>query len=302
MRNRAFQGSSNTVAWPFNTFDPTTDYWHPVGDVNLTIDSSPPTLSKALPHHMRVSFGDEAGQTEPVGFYNDGFWGVKVSSDSQYSVRLSIRGEYDGGISASFYDTIAGSALGSTSTNVTSVADAWTEVTFPNFCPNSARNPNNTIHFVFDDPQSLQGGYVDVNLLSVFPNTYKARKNGLRIDLAEAFEGLGTSWTRLPGGNSMQGPALGEQFTFNETIGALEDRPGMLGVWGSVFTNGLGLLEQMQWMQDTNQEVFLGIFAGLHIGGDLVPEEDIQPYVQLALDELEFLMVMASSLKSRSVF
>lgn len=248
---------------------------------------------------MRVTFADEISNSDIVGFYNDGFWGMKVTSDTQYTVRLSIRGTYEGDITGAFHDSISDETLGSTVASVKSTTGQWTNVEFPVLTPQATTNtPNNTFRFVFDDARSVQGQSIDVNLLSVFPDTFKDRENGLRIDLAETFAGLGSSWTRFPGGNSMQGPGYGEEFNFSEAIGSLKDRPGMLGVWGSIFTNGLGLLEQAQWMEDTKQEIFLGIFAGLHIGGDIVPEANLQPFVQLALDELEFLLVIMPLWKS----
>lgn len=41
-----------------------------------------------------------------------------------------------------------------------------------------------------DSCQGTSNGTLDFNLISLFPPTYKDRKNGLRIDIAEALEGL----------------------------------------------------------------------------------------------------------------
>lgn len=284
IRNRAFQGS------PSNTYDPTTDYWEPVGDVTLTIGDDAPVLSAALPDYMNLEFGVAEQQT--VGISNEGYYGMRVDVSKRYVASFHVRGKYEGGVTGSFVNTITGHTLGITKTRVESGDDAWTQVDFPVFNPDvSPGNPNNTFHFTFDDSLQLQGRSLQVNLLSVFEQTYKDRVNGLRIDMAETFVDLGTTLTRLPGGNSMQGPAMNEELKWNETIGPLTNRPGMLGVWGYPPTNGLGILEQAQWMRDTNQEIFLGVFAGLHIGGDLVPESQLQPYVGSALDEIEFLTV-----------
>lgn len=38
--------------------------------------------------------------------------------------------------------------------------------------------------------QGAADGSLDFNLISLFPPTYKGRKNGLRIDIAEALEEL----------------------------------------------------------------------------------------------------------------
>ena len=36
----------------------------------------------------------------------------------------------------------------------------------------------------------MKDGSLDFNLISLFPPTYKDRKNGLRLDISEALEGL----------------------------------------------------------------------------------------------------------------
>jgi alpha-N-arabinofuranosidase len=41
-----------------------------------------------------------------------------------------------------------------------------------------------------DSKQGTSNGTLDFNLISLFPPTYKNRKNGLRIDIAEALEEL----------------------------------------------------------------------------------------------------------------
>lgn len=46
----------------------------------------------------------------------------------------------------------------------------------------------------------------------------------------------------------------------------------------------------MHWAEDLDMEVVLAVPAGLYLDGEFVKEADLQPFVQLALDELEFLM------------
>lgn len=89
----------------------------------------------------------------------------------------------------------------------------------------------------------------------------------------------------------MQGLRLGEHWKWNNTIGNLKDRPGMLGVWGDINTDGFGLLEQMQMAQDLDLTVILGVHAGLYLNGNVIPQDQMQPYIDMALNELEFLTV-----------
>lgn len=92
----------------------------------------------------------------------------------------------------------------------------------------------------------------------------------------------------LHGGTS-EGNSAGTHQNWTTTVGPLTDRPGRMGTWSYFNTDGLGLVEYMHWAEDLNLEVVLAFPAGLYLNGDVVTKEDLGPYVQLALDELEFL-------------
>lgn len=47
----------------------------------------------------------------------------------------------------------------------------------------------------------------------------------------------------------------------------------------------------MQMAQDLGLEVILGIWAGLYLDGEVIPEANLQPYVDSVMNELEFLLV-----------
>lgn len=103
--------------------------------------------------------------------------------------------------------------------------------------------------------QGTSNGTLDFNLISLFPPTYKDRKNGLRIDLAEALEELNPTFIRFPGGNMLEGLTLDTWWDWKDTLGPLKDRPGFQGVWGYQQTHGLGLLEYLDWSEDMDLEM-----------------------------------------------
>jgi len=74
-------------------------------------------------------------------------------------------------------------------------------------------------------------GSIDLNLISLFPPTYKNRPNGLRPDLMEALIALKPSFFRIPGGNNLEGNTAPYRLKWNETLGPLKDRPGFPGTW-----------------------------------------------------------------------
>jgi alpha-N-arabinofuranosidase len=101
---------------------------------------------------------------------------------------------------------------------------------------------SNNIFFI-EFPQESFDEF-EFNLISGFPPTYKDRTNGARIDIVKAFAELKPGFIRLPGDNNLEGHSISDLFISNNTIGALESRPGQQGTWtGYINTEGFGLIE-----------------------------------------------------------
>jgi alpha-N-arabinofuranosidase len=105
-----------------------------------------------------------------------------------------------------------------------------------------------------------------------------------------AFSGLNPSFLRFPGGNNLEGDDPPYYLKWNETIGPLKDRTGYPGTWGYTNTNGLGLIEYLQWCDDLGMEPVLAVWGGFYLSGPAIPEAELQPYIDDALNELEFIM------------
>lgn len=95
----------------------------------------------------------------------------------------------------------------------------------------TAPNSNNTFSITMDASQ-VAGQTLYFNLVSVFPETFKGRKNGLRKDLAEAFYNLKPKFLRFPGGNNMEGESVATRWKWWKTVGPLKDRAGRPADWG----------------------------------------------------------------------
>jgi alpha-N-arabinofuranosidase len=287
LRNRAFQGSSSNGA---ASGARNTNYWHPVGGVSLAIDTSFPTISSSLPYQMRMDV--PAGTTGTVGFYNEGFWGFDVDATKRYIASFYMRGNYSGTVDCYFHSNTSGQVLGSTTMSVNQAPSAgWVQSYSATFRPSqTGSNGNNTFYFTFDGSK-LAGQNVYFNVLSVFKQTYDNRYNGVREDLAHALLNMNTKYIRLPGGNNMEGNGSPYEWKWNETIGPLTARPGRPGTWCDINTDGFGILEMMQMAQDLGLEVILGIWAGLYLDGEIIPQASLQRYVDSVMNELEFLLV-----------
>ena len=100
---------------------------------------------------------------------------------------------------------------------------------------------------------------------------------------------LEPSFLRMPGGNYLEGNTIPERFQWKQTIGPIEQRPGHQGTWGYRSDDGLGLLEFLEWCEDLHMQPLLAVWAGYALNGTHVnPGADLAPYVQDALDEIQY--------------
>ena len=151
---------------------------------------------------------------------------------------------------------------------------------------------SNNIFFI-EFPQGSSGEF-EFNLISCFPPTYKNRPNGARIDIAKAFAELKAGFIRLPGGNDLEGRAISERFIWNQTIGPLEYRPGRNGTWTGYNTEGFGLIELLTFAEDIGAIPILAVYAGYSLNKKSVPKDELQPYIDEVIDEIEFLTAPAN--------
>ena len=129
------------------------------------------------------------------------------------------------------------------------------------------------------------------NLVSLFPSTYNNRPNGNRTDLMQMLVDMKPKFLRFPGGNFLEGPLITDAFPWKTTLGALENRPGHKGSWGYRASDGMGLLEFLEWAEDMGAEPLLAVYAGYSLEGDHVDAGPLlKPYVDDALNEIEYVI------------
>ena len=74
-----------------------------------------------------------------------------------------------------------------------------------------------------------------------------------------------------------------------KTIGPLDQRPGHDSPWGYRSSDGLGLLEFLEWCEDLKMQPVLALFAGYTIKRDYVDSGPaLQGFVDEALDEIQY--------------
>ena len=104
------------------------------------------------------------------------------------------------------------------------------------------------------------------------------------------------AFLRFPGGNYLEGNTIPERFDWKKTIGPLVDRPGHASPWRYHSSDGMGLLEFLEWCEDLKMQPLLAVYAGYSLQQQHVnPGPDLEPYVQDALDEIEYVTGDAST-------
>ncbi|OCL10938.1 glycoside hydrolase family 51 protein [Glonium stellatum] len=279
IQNRAFQGSTVIPS----TIKP----WTAIGGAILSLKVLSQPLSSTLPTSLNV-----AASSGVVGISNPGWWGIDVKTQ-KYTGSFWVKGNYKGAFIASLESSITNETLASTKVDSVATSSEWIQHNFTLVPHQDALNANNTFSITYD--ASGTSGSLDFNLISLFPPTYKDRPNGLRADIMEALGGLKPSFLRMPGGNNLEGNDPPYYWKWNETIGALKDRRGYPGTWGYENTNGLGLVEYLQWCEDLNMEPVLAIWAGFYLDGPAISSAALAPYVEDVMNELEFIMGPVSS-------
>lgn len=145
-------------------------------------------------------------------------------------------------------------------------------------------------------------GTIDLDMISLFPEeTWKNRKNGLRKDIVQLLDGLKPGFIRFPGGCIVEGKTLENRYQWKKTVGPVEDRETMINRWNVEFKHklapdyfqsfGLGFFEYFQLSEDLGAEPLPILSCGIacqYNTGELVPMAELDPYVQDALDLIEF--------------
>jgi alpha-N-arabinofuranosidase len=239
--------------------------------------------SKAIPHSLKFTVTSADAKSE-AGFYNTGFWGMALRPRTEY--RGSLYAKADGGGSGNISIRLVNDGTGAVlaSTSVPSPGESWARHEFTLRTGAIAPSADNHLEFLVQ-----HSGTAWFSLISLFPPTYKNESNGKRIDLMEKLAALHPAFLRFPGGNYLEGDHLNERYEWKKTIGPLVDRPTHPTPWTYRSSDGMGLLEFLTWCEDLHMEPLLAVFSGFSLRQEHVDAgKDLEPYVQDALDEIEY--------------
>jgi alpha-N-arabinofuranosidase len=281
IKNRSFEFPDPLMGWKRAMIEGARGSFAPATD-------APP--SPANPRYLRIT--SEAGR---FGVINDGFRGIGVTRGEQYTVSLLARRRGDGPASlvVEFEDARNQPLGGATIAGLTT---SWARYR-ATITATETSATRTRFRVLAGGP-----GVVDVDMVSVFPaDTWQGRENGLRKDLVQLLKDMKPGFLRFPGGCIVEGRFLDSRYQWKQTIGDPSERALIVNRWNDEFANratpdyyqsfGLGFYEYFLLSEDLGAEPLPIINCGMACqfnSGELAPLDAIDPYIQDALDLIEF--------------
>lgn len=260
--------------------------WSAVHDgasaVAIALDRSVP-LNDALPVSLRIDVS-RASDEHPAGVANGGYWGIPIRAGAIYRASFFAKAApgFEGSLRVALESADGGTVYAAAKAGA--VGPEWARYAVRLQPLRSGAGLDNRLVVTSDRPGTLW-----LQVVSLFPPTFHDRPNGNRRDLMGLLAGLHPGFLRFPGGNYLEGRTIAERFDWKRTIGPISERPGHESPWGYRSTDGMGLLEFLEWCEDLKMEPVLAVYAGYSLNHTVVPAgPGLEPYVQDALDEIEY--------------
>lgn len=221
-----------------------------------------------------------------AGLINYGYWGINCVKDDVYKLSFWIKSAagWKGTATASLVDSKTDAVGATATTPEINAGAAWQKVELS--IPATASYEDCVFSLTFSNAGSLE-----LDVVSLFPPTFKDRPNGMRRDLAQMLAALKPAFVRFPGGCFIEGSGTADdnrRFEWKKTIGPIEERAGHYNYnWGYPCTDGMGFHEFLQLTEDIGAEPLF--VANIGLGhGYAVDYTQIDDYIQEALDAIEY--------------
>jgi len=257
------------------------------GTGTMALDPSQP-FNDAIATSLKLTV-TKAGR---VGIANEGFWGIPVKPNTRY--RASFYAKAAAGFTGPLRIAIVGNdgATVHASAQVPRITGSWKK--YEAILSTRAVKPSAENRLVIS---AGSAGTVWLSMVSLFPPTWNNRPNGNRKDIMQLLADMKPSFLRFPGGNYVEGRTIATRFDWKKTIGDISERPGhMNDAWRYWSSDGMGLVEFLEWCEDLHMQPVLAVYAGYSLAGERVAAgKDLEPFVQDALDEIEYVMGAAGT-------
>ncbi len=230
-----------------------------------------------------------------LGLNNEGFRGMGIKKELGYDFSVMYR---QSSSSLKMYIELVnekGQPVGGTSITTTASGNEWKKAAATFNATSTAQKGSFNLWFEGD-------GTLDLDMISLFPkDTWKGRPGGMRADMIQMLADMKPGFVRFPGGCIVEGFDLSQRYQWKKTIGPVDQRQLIINRWNFEFahrptpdyfqTFGLGFFEYFQLCEDIGAEPLPILNAGMACqfnSAELVPLNALDPYVQDALDLIEF--------------
>ncbi|MCC8088020.1 MAG: carbohydrate binding domain-containing protein [Rikenellaceae bacterium] len=282
IKNRSFEFRNNLVGWL------------PFGDIEIRKDK--PAFDQN-PHYARLTF--KTRNLTGTGLENEGFRGIGFNQGEKYKFSMYARNVDKEPVKVRIELVSRDNVVASAEVVVDS--KNWTKLSADLIPRRTDKKGKIRI--------SMAGqGIIDVDHISLFPeNTWKGRENGLRPDLVQALYDLNPGLFRFPGGCIVEGTTLDTRYEWKKSVGPVENRPTNINRWNYTYNQsraydyfqslGLGFYEYFLLAEDLGAEPLPVLSCGLACqyenssdphDHEYCPVEDLQPFIDDALDLIEF--------------
>ncbi|MDE7145757.1 MAG: carbohydrate binding domain-containing protein, partial [Duncaniella sp.] len=283
IKNRSFEFPQNFMGW--NTF----------GNVTLKDDGP----FEKNPHYVRLS--NPGHRHKRTGLDNEGFFGVAFRKGEEYRFSVWARCAKDAP-SKIRVELIDPKSMGETQVlakqNIEVSSPEWQKYTV--ILTPSETETKGRLRIFLDSDNS-----VDLEHVSLFPvETWQGHENGLRKDIAQKLADIKPGLLRFPGGCIVEGTDLATRYQWKNSVGPVENRPLNENRWEYTFPHrffpdyfqsyGLGFFEFFQLSEEIGAEPLPVLNVGLSCQYQNkgpkahVPLDELDPYIQDALDLIEF--------------
>jgi len=255
--------------------------WSRVGDAEILLDAQN-SLNTALSRSLRIEI-KAASKEHPAGVANSGYWGIPVIPTHTFTASFFAKSSrpMTGPVTLTV-ESADGDAIYAQG-QVEGIGKTWKHLSAK--LQIDGRAPvTAAARFVLSTAEPGETLWLDS--VSLFPETYF--NTLFRPDLVKMFQALRLDLIRFPGGGYLTGSTPTNRFNWKNTIGPVWERTGHGGDFGYFSENGMGLLEYFEMAEAAGAQGLLTVYAGKSGRNFFASAAELQPFIQDALDEIEY--------------
>lgn len=247
----------------------------------------------ANPRFVRIT---KDASADELSITNEGFRGMGIKKGLRYDFSVMYRQQIAGVQLQADLVSMTGKVIGSTTLMPEATVDGnWKSAAVSFTSTDSSMKATLKITFTGK-------GKIDLDMISLFPeDTWKKRPGGMRADMIQLLADMKPGFIRFPGGCIVEGFDLSVRYQWKKTVGPLDQRQLIINRWNNEFSHrptpdyfqtfGLGFFEYFQLAEDIGAAPLPILNAGMACQfntAEVVPIDQLDPYVQDALDLIEF--------------